>query len=435
MGDKKPTIDVDKMGDTMKELGNVAKKRGEQAINLIANVMKKDPSTQLVELIILMMIGLVVVIFVFWAYSLTSLQSRDCGNLDKIYATNNNHINPIAIYNPYSNIPVAKYTPTNQLYDPSGGNARIFSYYVKTAYNCCSPGNFTNSFVSLCALRHAISLGARCLDFEIYSLNLEPIVATSSLSSSLNSSFFIKETFNSLKLSDVLYYIKYFALEDSTGGAPNFSDPLFLHFRIMTSQKQTIDLIASYLADILGSSLLGSTYGQNNYGNSFNKYPILSFCGKCIIMVNSNTINSNIIMGSNLWPLTNIFTGSDNFQLKRYSTIKNMNDTDMQNLTTYNKFNATMVLPDTGFETVNFDSRICLRSGCQFIAMNFQTFDSFLETYFSVFGEVGFSFVLKPCSLRWIPVHYLVNSENLVRGAGCSATASGGGLTIGETPK
>ena len=237
--------------ETLNKFNKIAD-RGKALIgNIQSTLGKKSAEGQLGEIIILMMIGLVVVVFVFWAYSLTSLQDRQCQKLDKIYSTNNSHINPISIYNPYSNIPIASYTPANLMYDPSGGNARVFSYYVKTAYNCCSPGNFSNSFVSLCALRHSISLGARCLDFEIYSLDLEPIVSTSTQSSTLVSSFFIKETFNSLSLKDVLYYIKYFALESSNGGAPNFEDPLFLHFRIMTSQTQTINLIAQYLRDIM----------------------------------------------------------------------------------------------------------------------------------------------------------------------------------------
>ena len=168
-----------------------------QVINNVSLMVNKSAEGELAEVIILMLISLVVVVFVFWAYSLTSKQDRLCSKLNEIYKSNNNHINPIAIYDPYS---MASYSPTNIMYDPSGGNARIFSFYVKTAYNCCSPGNFSNSFVSLCALRHCISLGARCLDFEIYSLDTEPVISTSTLSNDLATSFFIKETFNSLNL-------------------------------------------------------------------------------------------------------------------------------------------------------------------------------------------------------------------------------------------
>ena len=397
-------------------------------INTAGSTLGIDPETQLVELIILILIGLIVCLFIFWAFSLTSLQYNDCSKLDYIYAKNDDHIRPIAIYDPYISI---KYRPSTIMFDPSGGNARVFSYYIKTAYNCCSPGNFSNSFVSLCALRHVISLGARCLDFEIYSLNTEPIVATSSQQNKLVSSFFIKETFNSLKLSDVLNYVKYFALENSQDGATNYSDPLFLHFRIMTSQEETINLLAKYLIDILGDSLLGSAYGQNNYNNSINRNSLLSFCGKCVIMINNNTINSNIIMASDLWQLTNILTNSDNCRLYRYNNISSMNDTDIRELSIYNKHNVSIVLPTAGYETSNFDCRICMRTGCQFIAMNFQTFDANLETYFKYFDQIGFSFVIKPCSLRWVPVHYLIKYNELSEpGASCTEKITTSSITV-----
>ena len=108
-----------------------------------------------------------------------------------------------------------------------------------------------------------------------------------------------------------------------------------------------------------------------------------------------------------------------------------MGDDETTELISNNKYGITMVLPDSNNETINFDPRICLRTGCQFIAMNFQTFDEYLKTYFTVFGETGFSFVLKPCSLRWIPVHYMIKSEGLQSGLACSAKATNDGTTIG----
>lgn len=288
------------VGKNLKNVGNKIADRSKKILEFVANTMNKNSENQLIELIILLIIGLVVVIFVFWAYSLTSMQDRECANLDKIYsASNTTLIKPIAKRDsssrPYG------WKSSSPYFDPSGGNARIFSYYVKTAYNCCSPGNFTNSFVSICALRHCVTLGARCLDFEIYSLDFEPVISTSSVSSALVSSFFIKETFNSLKLTDALYYIKYFALEDSNnGGAPNHQDPLFLHFRIMTNQLTTINLIAKYLTEILGDSLLGASFGQNNFDQTLSGHALLQFCNRCIIMVESNTMNSATVEKSRL---------------------------------------------------------------------------------------------------------------------------------------
>lgn len=418
-----------------KTIASRARDAGGQILNTVSSLLGKDSEKQFIEIIIMMMIALVVVIFIFWAYSLTGLQTIDCNRLDEIYNSNQGSASSQSIATPISENPY-KYSPANFMYDPSGGNARIFSYYVKTAYNCCSPGNFSNSFVSLCALKHAIALGARCLDFEIYSLDLEPVISTSTQATDLQSSLYIKETFNSLKLADALYYIKYFALESSNEGAANYHDPLFLHFRIMTGQPETIKAIAKLLVDILGDHLLGSNYGQNSIGFSNNIYrqPILDFCGKCIIMVNSNTTNSGVIAlpENNLFSLINIQLSSDtnSYQFYKYSQIKSFSDDQIEELINRNKYGMSIVLPDNNNSTDNFDPRICLKAGCQFIAMNFQTFDSGLETYFNIFDEIGFSYRLKPFQLRYTPVHYIIDYPSLQHGLGCSSTTTHGGASV-----
>ena len=57
----------------------------------------------------------------------------------------------------------------------------LYDYYIKTAYNCCCSGNFKNDFVNECALTSTLKQGARCLDFEIYSIDNKPVIAASSI--------------------------------------------------------------------------------------------------------------------------------------------------------------------------------------------------------------------------------------------------------------
>jgi hypothetical protein len=64
-------------------------------------------------------------------------------------------------------------------------------YYIKTAYNACSGGAYRNSYVDISHLKTVIKQGVRCLDFEIYSIDNQPVVATST-----SNDFFVKETFN-----------------------------------------------------------------------------------------------------------------------------------------------------------------------------------------------------------------------------------------------
>lgn len=51
--------------DELKAVGEEVQKQGKKLIGNIADLMKKSPEAQLVEIIILLMIALVVVIFVF----------------------------------------------------------------------------------------------------------------------------------------------------------------------------------------------------------------------------------------------------------------------------------------------------------------------------------------------------------------------------------
>ena len=49
-------------------------------------------------------------------------------------------------------------------------NLSLKEFYVKSAYNCCALGKLKYDYVDICALKYCIKHGARCLDFEIYSI-------------------------------------------------------------------------------------------------------------------------------------------------------------------------------------------------------------------------------------------------------------------------
>ena len=392
-----------------------------------------------VEIIIYIIIALVVVLFIVWAYGITQQQNVECSNLQKIYDQTDTMIKPIGVLNTaydstQQGLNTVAYSRQYQYkaiitdFDPPPtGPGTLFSYYVKTAYNCCSPGGFKNSFVDPCALKHAIQLGARCLDFEIYSEDYKPVVATSIESQTLYNSFYIKETFNSLPLMDVLSYIKLYALGDNVigEGTQNSTDPLFLHLRIMTNEKTTINLIAKYLSDIFQNKLLGSEYSYDNYSvENFRNLSLIQLCNKCIVMVEYNSINYQNILRSDLNSLINLMSKTDkgDFRLLREQNLKTE---DQEDMITFNKNFVTIVLPNLTPGSSNFDPRPAMQMGCQFVAMNFQNFDEYLEVYFKIFDEFNYSFVLKQCRLRNNPHHILIDTVPLdKRNAACSQSAS-----------
>jgi hypothetical protein len=108
----------------------------------------------------------------------------------------------------------------------------LINYYVKSSYNSCCGGEYKNNFVSLCALEKCIKDGCRFLDFEIYSYNNIPIVASSTANNN-----YIKETYNALLLDEVLKTIIELAFtsynnNNNNKGTACHNDPLILNFRV-----------------------------------------------------------------------------------------------------------------------------------------------------------------------------------------------------------
>mgnify|MGYP003350685194 CR=1 FL=1 len=71
---------------------------------------------------------------------------------------------------------------------------KLRDYYIKAAYNAFNPDKFKNSNVSMDALMYVIARGCRFIDFEVFSVENQPVIASSSVNS-----FNYKE--NSVKLN------------------------------------------------------------------------------------------------------------------------------------------------------------------------------------------------------------------------------------------
>jgi len=77
---------------------------------------------------------------------------------------------------------------------------------------------------------------------------------------------------------------------------------------------------------------------------------------------------------------------------------------DSGELIEYNKRNMTLCMPDLGPYDTNISAATAMKYGCQWIAMNFQNFDSNMEYYDLFFDRTGSAFVLKPEALRFVPL-------------------------------
>jgi hypothetical protein len=276
-------------------------------------------------------------------------------------------------------------------------NEKSFSYnlrdyYIKTAYNACSAGYYKNDYVNICALENAIRKGARCLDFEIYSVNNKPVIATST-----RDNFYTKETYNYVSFTKAIQTIKNKAFSNST--CPNFTDPLIINLRIKSNNTIIYDAMAKTLAAELTSKLLGVKYSREYNGKNIGEVPLQKLVNKVIIMVDGT---NKTYMNTKLDEYINATTGSVFVRKYTYSQIKNIQD--MNDLIDYNRKNMSIIIPDRNNKKTNNSSILPMNYGCQFVGMIFQNSDNNLTYYNDFFTKNNSAFVLKPENLRYVPV-------------------------------
>ena len=384
--------------DNLKEIG---KKAG--------NFFNETEDNEYILISFIIVIAIVLLVSSWFLTSITQNQ-RDCKNynnsLDKLskYTTNINDI-----YDANGKINVVN----KQKFDDVYKNA-LKHYYIKTAYNCCCAYGYKNVFVDICALKNALKQGARCLDFEIYSIGLQPVVAVSSVKN-----YTIKESYNYILLKDVLKVLRQ-TRDQSDDNNITTTDPIFLHFRIKSAIPSLYDKIYDILYDtrdptysIKDYLIVDPTYnyfiGKNSEQQSWPNISLslkdtngFKLYQKFIIMI--HTIEETKLIGSNLRELTNIYTGpsSKSCELHYFNDINNKGSNDVLTMDG-TKTKLYIVLPDqdSNIDNNNWQETIQVL-GCQFIGMKFQTSDFNLISYLDYFKSKGnnFSFVHKPSELR-----------------------------------
>ena len=265
-------------------------------------------------------------------------------------------------------------------------------FYIKTAYNCCGLGDYKNTFVSVCALKEVIRQGVRCLDFEIYSVDNEPVVAVSTLDD-----YNIKESYNSVPFVKALETIRDYAFAGST--SPNPNDPLIIHLRIKSKNEKIFDKMTDALYGTLESHILGPEFSYENHGENLGAIPIKKMMGKVVVIVDKS---NSTFEKTSLDEYVNLCSNSVFMRALRDYNVKYT--PDFHELIDYNKKHMTLSMPDLSSGDKNVSAALHMKYGCQMIAMCYQNYDINMEFYEDFFGGAGHAFVLKPENLRYVPV-------------------------------
>jgi len=341
------------------------------------NIMNaiKNLNENFVTYMLFAMIILFVIIILWYYFYMRNLVNRECSVMDSLFSTLNGSVKSLN-----STDPNCKYT--------------FKDYYIKTAYNCCSPGTYKNDYVSTCALKDVLKQGVRGLDFEVFSMGDQPVVATSTVDSN-----YIKETYNYVAFSDVMNIITNYAFATST--APNSKDPIVMHIRFKSSNQKMFQNFANLIKNY-DRFFLGPAYSFEQNGTNFGNTPLLDLIKKNTIILIVDKSNNSFMDCKDFYEYVNMTSNSIFMRALHYYNVKNT--PDLSELQEYNKQNMSISMPDVGADPPNPSSIVCRETGCQMIAMMYQKNDTNLQENNAFFDKSGYAFCLKPERLRYIPV-------------------------------
>ncbi len=308
-------------------------------------------------------------------------------------------------------------------------NYKLKDYYIKTAYNACCSGKYKNDYVDICALKNCAKYGVRALDFQVFSLDGNPIVGASTVNSN-----FYKETYNHLSLENVMTTVNNEFLGNSTETS-NYKklkhDPLFLFLRIHygsidkdnSDYRESIQNFYKRIYNVL----------KHSFGNNFdkfysNQYPQIKFNNNedivfsdrseqisnmdmkdlrnhIFLFVSTQDVKSSTLKNSELGKLVDLNMNGHEMNLYRENEIDNNSDNTI--ISNENKRGLSICLPPKVSNNKNYDFVPPMTLGIQFVAMNYQNEDTNLNNYNRFFKypnlNASSAYVKKPNKLISFP--------------------------------
>jgi hypothetical protein len=271
-----------------------------------------------------------------------------------------------------------------------------------------------NDFVDYKPLENVISMGCRCLDFDIYSKNGKAIVAAGKDNMEDNK-YVIKGTYNGLPVDDVFKVIAKSAFDSAK--CRNYKDALIINLKIKTNRTQVFKTLAKSINKHFGSRLLFEKYGSSGkyahlqgYDATFNvlDIPMNKLGGKVII--SCYDVNKQFL-DTELNDYINMSNAMDNIKYAKNHDLTNTINND--SLIKFNKLGYTICTPDISEFMSNPDANKQLNQGCQIVKMNFSLYGKNLENYVNFFNEQNSAFVLKPANLRPKVINLRVPKQQL----------------------
>jgi len=279
-------------------------------------------------------------------------------------------------------------------------NIGLKQFCIKASYNTAYTGD---KFVNLDMVSHVIEHGCRFLDFEIYAFDGEPFVAYSTDKENIITS-------NKLTLSEVLSRVDENAFTADTGNftTPNPTDPMFIHFRIISNYKESFyTKVNQQVQSILGAKMYKNDASQDMVNRDTS---IRSLNGKYIIIY--NTISSDEYFEGNSLLTKNMESNSNTLKMM-YAENRLAVQVEPPNIINDGSFSRVdvndyqMTIPNNGrgfsyfFYYDNPDSGELIRYyGVQIVCMKFYINNN-IESYEKLFSKLGAAIVPMSNSINY----------------------------------
>jgi len=235
--------------------------------------------------------------------------------------------------------------------------------YVKSAYNCCSPNGYNND-TEIEFFQELLKQGVRFLDFQLFSINDQPVVSTSTS----NNDYIMDNKY--IVFSDIINSINSYAFEGAYG---HNSDFLILHLRIQSNNQKMYSNLAKNLLNI--SSQHNKFISKCSVDNKFNplcnidlmSIPISKLKSQVIIIIDET--NASFKENKELLPIIAGTSGSR--EIWKITSTNLLND-DKTEMTNHNGPFISIVTPDTtATNPASPNIAIANSCGCQFVCMNY----------------------------------------------------------------
>ena len=241
-------------------------------------------------------------------------------------------------------------------------------------------------YTSTKIIRRNVQNGVRAMYFDIFNDSLSedafPVVSTGYEKGNW------KLTLNTLRFEEVIKELSKTIF--TSGYVTNYNDPFFLLLNLKTNKNfNSINRVQETIFKYFKNRLLPSKYAYQS--SKLADAPMRDLMGKLILITSDGYENTN------LEELVNGSWNTDNLKKISYKALDSgtpdyeaikMNIDDVRS---YNKDSITLSVPEEdAFFTRNYSPEPFFTSGCQFIFMNYQSNDNFMEPYITKFNRSSF---------------------------------------------